>query len=120
MPWNFKAWRRRRTLSRVSLPDDLWQMVVARLPFLHGLTRDELERLRQWVTLFLHAKRMNAAGGLALTEEMRALIATQACILILNLDLDCYDGWVEIIVYPDPGSRSGCTPGSRSARAFLR
>ena len=28
------------------------------------------------------------------------MIAAQACILILNLDLDYYDGWVEIIVYP--------------------
>ncbi len=100
MPWNFKIWRRRRTLNREPLPDDLWQSVVARLPFLHGLTRDELERLRQWIILFLHAKRMNAAGGLTLTDEMRVLIAAQACILILNLDLDCYDGWVEIIVYP--------------------
>ncbi len=100
MPWNFKIWRRNRTLSRAPLPDDLWQRVVARLPFLHGLTRDELERLRQWIILFLHAKRMNAAGGLTLTDEMRVLIAAQACILILNLDLDCYDGWVEIIVYP--------------------
>ena len=31
---------------------------------------------------------------------MRLMIAAQACILILNLDLDYYDGWVEIIVYP--------------------
>ena len=31
---------------------------------------------------------------------MRVIIAAQACILILNLDLDYYDGWVEIIVYP--------------------
>jgi Mlc titration factor MtfA (ptsG expression regulator) len=28
-------------------------------------------------------------------------IAAQACMLILNLDLDYYRGWVEVIVYPD-------------------
>jgi MtfA peptidase len=37
---------------------------------------------------------------LVVTGEMRVTIAAQACILILNLDLDYYDGWVEVIVYP--------------------
>lgn len=100
MSWNLKAWRRRRTLKRQSLPDGLWQGVVARLTFLHGLTQDELARLREWVVLFLHSKHFSAVGGLVLTNEMRVMIATQACILILNLDLDYYDDWVEIIVYP--------------------
>jgi len=87
MSWNLKAWHRRRG-------------VVARLTFLGGLTQDELVRLREWVVLFLHSKRFSAAGGLVLTDEMRVMIAAQACILILNLDLDYYDDWVEIIVYP--------------------
>lgn len=100
MSWNLKAWRRRRTLKRQSLPDDVWRGVVARLAFLHGLTQDELDRLREWVVLFLHGKHFSAAGGLVLTDEMRVMIAAQACILILNLDLDYYDDWVEIIVYP--------------------
>ncbi len=100
MFWNLKAWGRRRTLKRQSLPDDVWRGVVARLTFLDGLTQDELVRLREWVVLFLHSKHFSAAGGLVLTNEMRVMIATQACILILNLDLDYYDGWVEIIVYP--------------------
>lgn len=74
---------------------------MARLAFLQNLTQGELARLRDWVVLFLHDKKFSAAGGLVLTDEMRAMIAAQACILILNLDLDYYDDWVEIIVYPD-------------------
>ena len=35
------------------------------------------------------------------TQEMQVLIAAQACLLILNLDLDYFSGWREIIVYPD-------------------
>ncbi len=65
-----------------------------------GLDTDELERLREYATLFLHAKQISGAHGLIVTDEMHVLIAAQACILILNLDLDYYDGWVEIIVYP--------------------
>lgn len=34
-------------------------------------------------------------------SAMRVSIAAQACLLILNLDLDYYRGWSEIIVYPD-------------------
>jgi Mlc titration factor MtfA (ptsG expression regulator) len=34
-------------------------------------------------------------------DYMRAVIASQACLLILELDLDYYDGWIEIVVYPD-------------------
>ena len=97
----FKAWRRRRILRRHSVPDTLWQGVVDRLSFLHGLSQEELTRLRELVVLFLHAKQMSAAGGLTLTDEMRLMIAVQACLPILNLDPDCYADWVEIIIYPD-------------------
>ncbi len=38
---------------------------------------------------------------MAVREEMRVAIGVQACILILNLGLDYYRGWVEVIVYPD-------------------
>jgi Mlc titration factor MtfA (ptsG expression regulator) len=101
MAWSFKAWRRRRILRQHAVPELLWQGVVARLSLLRGMTPDELRRLRDLTTLFLHAKQMSGAGGLAVTDGMRVTIAAQACLPILNLDLDYYDGWVEIIVYPD-------------------
>jgi len=41
------------------------------------------------------------AGGLVVRDGMRMSIAAQACMLILNLDLEYYRGWVEVIVYPD-------------------
>ncbi|MDN5753261.1 MAG: zinc-dependent peptidase [Nitrosospira sp.] len=100
MSWNFKTWYRHRILENESIPDDLWRETVARLRFLRGLSRVELKRLRECATLFLHAKQINGAHGLIITGEMHVMIAVQACVLILNLDLDYYDGWVEIIVYP--------------------
>ncbi len=51
--------------------------------------------------LFLDRKRFAPAHGLALTSAMRYAVAAQACLLILNLDFDYYEGWNEIIVYPD-------------------
>ena len=41
------------------------------------------------------------ARGLAITDAMRLGIALQACLPILNLGLEAYDGWVSVIVYPD-------------------
>lgn len=97
---HFKAWHRRRILKNESVPDDVWQRALFRLECLRRLRPAELERLRECVILFLHAKQISGAHGLIVTDEMHVLIAAQACILILNLDLDYYAGWVEIIVYP--------------------
>ncbi|MEO7727083.1 MAG: M90 family metallopeptidase, partial [Burkholderiales bacterium] len=79
----------------------LWRDTLDCLPFLGGLTADERARLRETVILFLHQKSVRGAAGLHLDDAMRVFIAAQACILILNLDVDYYRGWVEIIVYPD-------------------
>ena len=87
---NLRAWYRRHILKKESISDDIWQQAITRLRFLRGLDADELERLRENATLFLHAKQISGAHGLIVTDEMHVLIAAQACILILNLDLDYY------------------------------
>lgn len=97
----FRRWRRNRLISRSSLDPALWRETLERLTFLRALTKAEQERLRVNVILFLHYKSLQGAGGLALDAAMQLLIAAQACILILNLDIDYYSGWVEVIVYPD-------------------
>ncbi len=100
MRW-LKRWRRGRILRRSVLDERLWRAAIGRYPFLRALTAREHARLREWVILFLHEKSIEGAGGLAVRDEMRVCIAAQACMLILNLDLDYYRGWVEVIVYPD-------------------
>jgi Mlc titration factor MtfA (ptsG expression regulator) len=51
--------------------------------------------------MFLHDKQIQGAAGLELDDVIRLGVAIHACILILNLPYDWYDGWVEVIVYPD-------------------
>jgi len=101
MGWSLKQWRRDRALARGHIDDGLWEAAVGRFAFTRNLGEEERERLRDQVTLFLEDKTFTAVGGLLLTDEMRLDVAVQACILILNLDVDFYRGWVEIIVYPD-------------------
>jgi hypothetical protein len=96
----FRTWRRRRILKRARIDDALWKRVTTRLPFLGGMSADELERLRSLALLFLHEKEMHGAGGLALSDEIRVAIAVQAVLPVLNLGLDVYEGWVGVVVYP--------------------
>jgi len=96
----FRNWRRERILKRSPLKERTWRSVLDRYPFTRALSAEESARLRDLAVLFLHEKSIVGAGGLAVRDEMRMCIAAQACMLILNLDLDYYRGWVEVIVYP--------------------
>ncbi|ADH84919.1 zinc-dependent peptidase [Desulfurivibrio alkaliphilus] len=98
----WKRWRRTRLLHRRALPAEVWEAACRHPPELFtGLSAEERARLRRLVTLFLAEKRFYGARGLQLTPAMRAAIAAQACLPILNLDLDCYRGWTSIVVYAD-------------------
>ena len=94
-------WRRRRILRKFDVDDATWLRVSAGFPFVARLNDDERSRLRELAILFMHGKQISGAGGLELNQEMKLGIAVQACILILELGIEHYDGWVEIIVYPD-------------------
>jgi Mlc titration factor MtfA (ptsG expression regulator) len=86
---------------RGGLSDELWRKTVEGLPFLAGLNGEESSRLRAFAERFLAGKEFTAAGGLELTAAMCASIAVQGCLPILNLGLECYRGWVGVVVYPD-------------------
>jgi len=74
---------------------------VRHFAFTRALWPAEREKLRDLVRLFLATKSITAAGGHTLDDAMRVSIAVQACILVLELGIEYYDGWEEVIVYPD-------------------
>jgi MtfA peptidase len=96
----FRQWRRQKALDRIQVSDAQWADVEARLPFLGHLNADERQRLRFLAREFLADKEWSGAQGLALTPSIQISIALQACLLVLNLGLDHYRGWVGIVVYP--------------------
>jgi len=69
-------------------------------PFLAIYDSDELLRLRDKVVLFLHAKAIVGARGHEVTPLQRVVIAIEACVLVLELDMTYYDGFENVIVYP--------------------
>lgn len=96
-----RNWRRRRMLAKTAIPDVLWRQGLEALPFLAIYTEDELRRLRERVVVFLTEKSIVGGAGFAVTPLMRVLIAMQACVPALCLDANCYEGWENVIVYPD-------------------
>ena len=93
-------WRQRRVLRRAAIPDALWREAVGRLPFLAIYLDDERLQLRAKVVLFLDAKAIVGARGHDVTPLQRVIIAIQACVLVLHLDREYYDGFENVIVYP--------------------
>jgi Mlc titration factor MtfA (ptsG expression regulator) len=95
-----KQWRRNRIMARAQFDERAWRLALQRFPFTRPLSPEERERLRYLTILFLHEKHFSTAHALVLNDAMRLHVAVQACTLILNLDIDYYRGWSEIIVYP--------------------
>ncbi len=100
--WSPRHWRRRRILKRSTVSEKAWQAVEEGLPLLDRLQSEQRHRLRDWATLFLHEKSLEGAQGLVLDDRTARRIALQACLPILNLDIDWLRGWVSVVVYPEP------------------
>lgn len=95
------AGRDERILRSRPIPDTLWQAVLLRYPFLMHRGADDLARLRRLATLFLARKEFTGAGGLEPTDDIAVAIAAQACLPVLQIGLDAYDGFVGIVIHPD-------------------
>ena len=95
------GWFRRRP-ARSAPPIDaaLWREATGAWLFKRGMTAEEDDRLREMSRGFLAAKNFSATQGLELSPRMRVEIAAQACVLVLELGLEWYDGWSDVIVYP--------------------
>jgi len=97
----FKRLSTYRMVRKHALPDHDWHSVTAALPLLHMLGATEKARLRVLTTLLIHRKVFVGSRGVEVDLRIKIIIAAQACLEILELGIDAFDGWNEIIVYPD-------------------
>lgn len=77
-----------------------WQRVERTLPFLDFLPPADRDRLRAMALEFLRRKEFHGAQGLQVDDDMLLAIALQACLPVLNIGLQAYEGWVGVVVYP--------------------
>lgn len=96
-----KNWRIRRIVARRPIAEACWQQALERCAPARRLGASDQASLRVLATLFLDRKSLEPVQGLQLSDADRVLLATHACVPILKLGLDWYDGWHSVIVYPD-------------------
>jgi Mlc titration factor MtfA (ptsG expression regulator) len=94
------GWLRARRAAPPPLGADLWKRATADWLFMRGLAAAEEERLRAIAEGFIASKHFSGTHGLEVSDVMRVEIAAQAAILVLELGIEWYDGWSEVIVYP--------------------
>jgi len=97
----WRAHREARVLARRAIPDALWHLTLARLPFLAQRSEVDLIELRRLASLFLDQKEFTGAGGLQVDDAMAVCIAAQACLPVLRFGLAPYGSFVGIVVHPD-------------------
>ena len=95
------GWFRSRSRPRTRPIDAaLWREATASWLFMRGLGDEDNARLKSLAERFLAGKHFSGIHGLEVTAPMEVEIAAQACVLVLELGIEWYEGWSEIIVYP--------------------
>jgi hypothetical protein len=97
----WRAHRESRVLARRAIPEPLWQLTLARLPFLAARPAEDVAEVRRLASLFLDEKEFTGAGGLVIDDTIAVCIAAQACLPVLRFGLAPYGGFVGIVVHPD-------------------
>lgn len=93
--------RRRRRACTQPLPAPLRAAIERNVPIVQVLPADEARRLDGLVVAFLEEKQFVGCNGLEITDEIRATIAAQACLLLLGRgQRSLYDELQSILVYP--------------------
>lgn len=90
---------RSRTINKPF--SDNWEKILEeRLPIYTKLPTVLQKQLQQLIAVFLNEKEFVACAGLILTEEMKIVIAAQACLLLLNRPSNEYADLYTIYIYP--------------------
>ena len=94
-----QAWRRRQ-LAQQPFPA-MWRAVLRQhWPYFKHMPANLQLQLKKRMQIFLAEKPIIGCGGLTVTEEMRVLIAAQACLLLLNRSQNRFEGVRQVLLYP--------------------
>ncbi|HEX9884390.1 MAG TPA: zinc-dependent peptidase, partial [Desulfobaccales bacterium] len=86
--------RNKRRLKLQSLPfPDEWKNILKKDLLIYRLLPESLRnQLHGHINVFLHEKLFEGCGGLEITDEIRVIIAAQACLLLLNRNTKYFPG----------------------------
>jgi len=92
-------WKVLRALKKHPVHYSDW-IKIRKLSCIKYLSSVEKARLRLLTSVLLSQKEFVGVQGLVLTNEMKLIIASQACVPILKLGLNFYSSFLQITVYP--------------------
>jgi len=95
----FRNWRRKRLLNR-GIPASYGEILQESYPLYPHLPKELQSKLLVEITFFIAEKSFEGFQGLEVTEEMKVLIAAQACLLLLGNDTVHFDSLKSILIYP--------------------
>ena len=95
----WRNWRDKRRVKKMGYTEAEWEAAVAGWPVLQRYQEEQRARLRDLSFRFLARKSIAPGSGFVITDAMCLRIATMACVPILELGLDWYDGWYTVILY---------------------
>lgn len=124
-PWHWLRNHHRKKILETSFPKDWEKFLHQNIAHYGRLNESQRSHLRELVQVFVAEKHWEGCGGLVLNDEIRVTIAAQACLLVLAIPHELYQGVESIFVYPSTvlkperrlgvfeapsGPRSGPTP----------
>ena len=78
-----------------------WEKILQqRLPVYRFLSEPDRSELKSYIRWFIGSKEFEGCGGLVMTDEIRVLVAAQACLLLLHRETPCYERLRLIRIYP--------------------
>jgi Mlc titration factor MtfA (ptsG expression regulator) len=92
--------RRRARLRTQPLPADWRSAIEKSVAFFSRLSPNEQKELLGHAQVFLAEKRFEGCAGVIITDEIRVVIAAQACLLLLHRKTDYFPRLITILVYP--------------------
>ncbi|MGA2916890.1 MAG: M90 family metallopeptidase [Sedimentisphaerales bacterium] len=98
MSW-FRKWRRNR-IARRQFPNQWLGIIERNVPLYNRLPAEDKDELQRHILIFIAEKRFEGCSGLEITDEIKIVIAAQACMLLLHRKTDYYPGLSSILVYP--------------------
>ncbi len=101
--WGYPLWLdwREKQLCGQAIAEEWQDNLHQQLPFYGPLSQSQKQRLQAKIQLFLKQKQFIGCQGFVITDEVRLIIAAQACYLTLNLGSNPYPRLDSILVYPD-------------------
>lgn len=99
--FGFLRRRRRARLLAAPFPEEWRLRLELDVALWRAVPAEARARLEDDLRLFMAERSWEPCGGIRLDDEMRAVIAAQACVLTLGRSVDAFDHVRSILVYPD-------------------